>query len=56
LTEDDIYEVADNSQHLEFKPYINQEILNQLLMLIFENITDPRLATNSEINQTIGLP
>lgn len=56
LTENDIYEQADNSQELEFKPYINQEILNQLLMLIFENITDPRLGTNSQVNQSIGLP
>lgn len=56
LTQDDIYENVDNSQPLEFKPYINQEILNELLTLVLENFVDPRLTTNREINQSIGLP
>jgi len=56
ITEDDIYESVDNSMLLEFKPYINQEILNELLSLVLENFTDPRLGTNKQVNQSIGLP
>ena len=56
LTEDDLYDSQDNSMTLEFKPYINQEILNELITLVMENILDPRLATNKQVNQSIGLP
>jgi hypothetical protein len=56
LTEDDLYEVDDNSMTLEFKPYVNQEILNELISLVMENVIDPRLVTNKQVNQTIGLP
>lgn len=56
LTEDDLYEVIDNSMRLEFKPYINQEILNELVTLVMENFSDPRLVSNKQVNQTIGFP
>ena len=56
LNEDDLYEVDDNSTILEFKPYVNQEILNELVSLVMENAIDPRLVTNKQVNQTIGLP
>lgn len=56
LTEDDIHETIDNSMLLEFKPYINQEILNELTSLFMDNSSDPRLVQNKQLNQTISPP
>lgn len=54
LTQEQLDEIDDNSQILEFPDYVCQEILNELNKLLFENASDPRLQTNIPINQTIG--
>jgi hypothetical protein len=56
LTQDQIDEVEDVSQVLEFPDYVCQEIVNQLIKLLLENSSDPRLQTNIPINQSIANP
>lgn len=56
LTEEQVDEVLDTSQLLEFPDYVCQEIVNDLIKLLLENASDPRLQTNIPINQTIGIP
>ena len=54
LTQEQIDEVADLSQLLEFPDYVCQEIVNELVKLLLENSSDPRLQTNIPINQSIA--
>jgi hypothetical protein len=56
LTQDQVDEILDTSQLLEFPDYICQEITNELVKLLLENASDPRLQTNIPINQTIMSP
>ena len=56
LTQEQVDEVEDNSQLLEFPDYVNQEIVNELIKLLMENASDPRLQTNIPINQSIANP
>lgn len=56
LTQDEVDEVEDNSQLLEFPDYVCQEIINELIKLLMENSSDPRLQTNIPINQSIAQP
>lgn len=56
LTQEQVDEVVDNSQILEFPDYVNQEIVNELIKLLMENASDPRLQTNIPINQSIASP
>ncbi len=56
LTQEQVDEVADNSQVLEFPDYVCQEIVNELIMLLMENASDPRLQTTIPINQSIANP
>jgi hypothetical protein len=56
LTQDQIEEVEDNSQVLEFPDYVCQEIVNELIRLLMENGSDPRLQTHIPINQSIASP
>jgi hypothetical protein len=56
LTQDQIDEVEDVSQVLEFPDYVCQEIVNQLIKLLLENSSDPRLQTSIPINQSIANP
>ena len=56
LTQDQVDEVEDNSQILEFPDYVCQEITNELIKLLMENSSDPRLQTNIPVNQTIANP
>nr|DAK03589.1 MAG TPA: hypothetical protein [Bacteriophage sp.] len=48
--------VEDTSQVLEFPDYVCQEIINELVKLLLENASDPRLQTNLAVNQTIAMP
>lgn len=48
--------VEDTSQVLEFPDYACQEIINELVKLLLENASDPRLQTNLAVNQTIAQP
>lgn len=56
LTQKQVDEVEDKSQELEFPDYISQEIVNELIKLLMENASDPRLQTNIPVNQTIAGP
>lgn len=56
LTPDQVDEVIDNSQILEFPDYVAQEIVNELIRLLMENASDPRLQTHIPINQSIATP
>lgn len=46
--------LGDDSQIMEFPDYVCYEIINILTRLIMENASDPRLQTNSPINNTIS--
>ena len=56
LTQEQVDVVEDNSQILEFPDYVVQEIINELVKLLMENASDPRLQTNIPINQSIANP
>ena len=56
LTHEQIDEEEDNSQLLEFPDYVAQEIVNELVRLLLENSSDPRLQSHIPINQTIAPP
>lgn len=56
LTRRQIETTEDTSQVMEFPDYVCQEIINGLVTLVMENASDPRIATNPQINQTIAMP
>lgn len=56
LTQEQVDEVEDNSQLLEFSDYVAQEIVNELIHLLMENASDPRLQSHIPINQSIAPP
>lgn len=56
LTQEQLDLTEDFSQVLEFPDYVCQEIINELVKLMMENASDPRLQTNLPINQTIASP
>lgn len=56
LTQEQVDQVVDTSQVLEFPDYVCQEIVNELIKLLMENASDPRLQTNIPINQSITNP
>ena len=56
LTQDEIDLIDDTSQIMEFQEYVCYEIINELVKLILENNSDPRLQTHTPINQTIATP
>lgn len=54
LTDEDIFNIDDNSPHLEFPDYVCFEIVNIFTKLLMENAGDPRLQTNLAVNNTIS--
>lgn len=56
MTQEDLLEIDDNTQVLEFPDYICYEIINTYVKLLLENASDPRLQTNIPVNQTIAIP
>lgn len=56
LTQEQLDLTEDFSQVLEFPDYVCQEIINELVKLMMENASDPRLQTNLPINQSIASP
>lgn len=56
LTQEQVDQVEDTSQVLEFPDYVCQEIVNELVMLLLENASDPRLQTNIPISKSIANP
>jgi hypothetical protein len=56
LTVDDLDDIYDKTEHLEFPDYVVYEIINELTALILENSKDPRLQTHIPVAQTIITP
>lgn len=56
LTQEQLDLVEDTSQLLEYPDYVCYEIVGELVKLLMENASDPRLQTNIPINQTIASP
>lgn len=56
LTQQQLDSIQDTSQTLEFPDYVCQEIINELVKLVLDNSSNPRLQTNLAINQTIASP
>lgn len=56
LTQEQLDLTEDTSQIIEFPDYVCQEIINELVKLMMENASDPRLQTNIPINQSIAQP
>ena len=54
LTWDDIQNTIDTTEELEFPDYVCYEIINEIVKLILENSSDPRLSTNYAMNITVG--
>lgn len=56
LTQEQIDRTLDYSQILEFPDYVCQEIVNELVTIIMENISDQRLQTHPVVSQSIANP
>lgn len=56
LTQEQIDLTEDTSQIMEFPDYVNQEIINELVHLVMERVSDPRLSTNVQMTQSIARP
>ena len=56
LTQEELDYTMDKSQMLEFPDYVCQEILNELVHIIMENISDQRLQTHPVVSQSIANP
>ena len=56
LTQEELDYTEDTSQLLEFPDYVCQEIINELVNIIMENISDQRLQTHPVVSQSIANP
>lgn len=56
LTQQQIDRTNDTSQMLEYPDYVCQEIINELVHLVMENISDQRLQTHPVVTQSIANP
>ena len=56
LTQSEIDLVEDHSQILEFPDYVCQEIINELVHIVMENASDPRLQSHIPVSQSIANP
>lgn len=56
LTQKQLDLTEDSSQTLEFPDYICQEIINELVKLIMENASDPRMQTQPAVSMSIAAP
>lgn len=56
LTQEQLDRIEDTSQMLEFPDYVCQEIINELVTLVMENSSDPRLQTHIPVTQSIATP
>ena len=54
LTQDQIDSVDDISQIVEFPDYVCQEIINELIKLLLENSSDPRIQSQPIVSQSIA--
>ena len=56
LTQEQIDLSEDTSQIMEFPDYVCQEIIDELVKVLMENISDPRIQTFPVFNQSIADP
>ena len=56
LTQEQIDFIEDKSQILEFPDYVCQEIINELVHIVMENASDPRLQSHIPVSQSIANP
>ena len=56
LTQEQMDGVEDTSQILEFPDYVVQEIINELVKILLENASDPRLQSHIPVSQSIATP
>ena len=56
LTQEQVNLTEDTSQVLEFPDYVCQEIINELVLIVQENVADPRLQTHTVVSQSIANP
>ena len=56
LTQEQIDFIEDKSQILEFPDYVCLEIINELVHIVMENASDPRLQTHIPVSQSIANP
>lgn len=54
LTQDQIDDIEDNTQKIEFPDYVIYEIINMTVQLVMENSTDLRLQTSAAVNNSIA--
>lgn len=54
ITDEQLDDLEDTTQVLEFPDYVCFEIINEFVKLIMENASDPRIQTNPPVNQTIS--
>ena len=56
LTQEQLDLTEDTSQIMEFPDYVCQEIINELVHIMMENASDPRLQSHIPISQSIANP
>ena len=56
LSQEQLDLTEDTSQMMEFPDYVCQEIINELVHLVMENLSDPRLQTHIPVTQSIANP
>lgn len=56
LTPEQMDMTEDTSQIMEYPDYVCQEIINELVHLVMEHDSDPRLQTNIPLSQSIASP
>lgn len=56
LTQEQLDLTEDTSQKMEFPDYVCQEIVNELVHIVMENSSDPRMQTHPAFSQSIAAP
>ena len=56
ITQEQLDKTEDTSQIMEYPDYICQEIINELVHIIMENASDPRVQTHVPLSQSIANP
>jgi predicted nucleic acid-binding protein len=46
--------ITDESQIIEFPDYVIYEIINQIVKLVLENSSNPRIQTNPVVSKSIA--
>jgi hypothetical protein len=54
LTPEQLDLTVDTSQIMEFPDYVCQEIINELVHIVMENASDPRLANHVAVSQSVA--